>query len=162
MRTDYIYAILIFIPLTVLQLTIIPLISFNQIAPDLILIVLVYYTLKLGQIHGTILGFIMGLIFDMVSGGVIGSAMFAKTMSGFLTGYFYNENKMEFNLNSFMLLLIIFGVGSIDSVIYTFFSTTEINTSLFMLIFMQGLLPGLYSAVVSLPLIIFYPRKLFS
>lgn len=88
--------------------------------------------------------------------------MFAKTLSGFLTGYFYNENKMEFNLNSFMLLLIIFGVGSIDSVIYTFFSTTETNTSLFMLIFVQGLLPGLYSAVVSLPLIIFYPRKLFS
>lgn len=162
MRTDYIYAILIFIPLTVLQLTIIPLISFNQIAPDLILIVLVYYTLKLGQIHGTILGFIMGLLFDLVSGGVLGSAMFAKTLSGFLTGYFYNENKMEFNLNSFMLLLIIFGVGSIDSVIYTFFSTTETNTSLFMLIFVQGLLPGLYSAVVSLPLIIFYPRKLFS
>lgn len=162
MRTDYILAILIFIPLAILQLTVIPLISINQIAPDLILILLVYYTLKMGQMHGTILGFILGFIFDMISGGVVGSAMFAKTLSGFLTGYFYNESKVEFNLNSFMFLLIILVVGTADAVVYSFFSTTELNTSLLMLIFVQGLLPGLYSAVITLPLIIFYPRKIFA
>lgn len=63
MRADYFIAILLLIPLTILQLTVIPLFSYNQIAPDLVLILLVYYTLKMGQLHGTILGFIFGLFF---------------------------------------------------------------------------------------------------
>ncbi|MGE5403095.1 MAG: rod shape-determining protein MreD [Ignavibacteriales bacterium] len=162
MRSDYIIAVLLFIPLAVIQLTIIPLFSYNQIAPDLILILLVYFTLRMGQLHGTILGFAFGLMFDLVSGSILGSAAFAKTLSGFLTGYFYNENKIENNLHSFMFLFIVLVIGTVDSVVYSFFSTTETGTGLMTLVIIQGLFPAIYSSVVSLPMVIFYSRKMFA
>lgn len=158
----YVNAILIFLPLAVLQVTIIPFISYRQITPDLILIPLVFYTLRTGQLQGTILGFVYGLLFDIISGGVIGSAMFAKTVSGFITGYFYNENKIEYNITTFVFMYIILLAGSIDSILYSFFSTTEINKSLFILFFEEGLFPGLFTAVLALPIVIFYPKRLFT
>ncbi len=65
----------------VLQLTLIPLISFDFILPDILLIVLVYFTLLKGQLFGTVYGFILGFLFDIFSGGLIGSAMFSKTLA---------------------------------------------------------------------------------
>jgi rod shape-determining protein MreD len=162
MYSLYFKAIILFIPLAVLQLTIIPFLSYHQISPDLILILLVYFTLMMGQLNGTILGFIFGFLFDIFSGGIIGSAMFSKTLSGFIAGYFYNENKMEVNLKSYMLLFIIFITGTIDTIVYTFFSTADIQINLLIIFFEQGILPGLYSALIASPLIIFYPRKILT
>lgn len=162
MRSDYINAIVLFVPLAIIQFTIIPFISFNQIAPDLVLILLVFYTLRLGQLQGVILGALYGLLFDLISGGILGSAMFSKTLAGFITGYFYNENKIDYNLTSFMFLVIVLIIGTVDSVAYSFFSTAEINTNLISLFFEQGLLPGLYSAMLALPMIIFTPKKIFT
>ncbi|MEI7811909.1 MAG: rod shape-determining protein MreD [Ignavibacteria bacterium] len=163
MRSDYIIAVLLFIPLAIVQLTLVPWLSYNQIAPDLILILLVIYTLRMGQLSGTLLGFVFGLLFDLFSGGIIGSAMFTKTLSGFLTGYFYNENKTEQNLHSGSLIFIIIVIGTADSIIYSLFGNSVANTnSLLTLIFMQGLLPGIYSSVLSLLMVVFYTRKLFT
>lgn len=163
MRSDYIFAVLLFIPLAVIQLTLVPWLSYNQVGPDLILILLVFYTLRVGQLGGTILGFIFGLAFDLISGTILGSAMFTKTLSGFLTGYFYNENKVEQNIHSLSLLLIVFLIGTVDSIIYSFFGNSNTgSTSILIMFFMQGLLPGLYSSVLALPLVVFYTKKMFA
>lgn len=163
MRSDYIFAVLLFIPLAVIQLTLVPWLSYNQVGPDLILILLVFYTLRVGQLGGTILGFIFGLAFDLISGTILGSAMFTKTLSGFLTGYFYNENKVEQNIHSLSLLLIVFLIGTVDSIIYSFFGSSNTgSTSILIMFFMQGLLPGLYSSVLALPLVVFYTKKMFA
>ena len=145
--------ILLFIPVAVLQLTIIPFLSFDYIVPDLVLILVVYFTLQNGQLYGTLLGFVIGLLMDLVSGGIIGSWMFSKTLSGFLAGYFYNENKVAFNTGSFLLVFVVFLCGTVDSIVHSFFSSTESNTSLIFLIFEQGLLPGIYTGILSVVLI---------
>jgi rod shape-determining protein MreD len=61
MRVLYIIAIILFFPLLLLQSTLVPLISIVGVIPDLILILLVYFTLRMGQIHGTVLGFTYGI-----------------------------------------------------------------------------------------------------
>lgn len=162
MRSNYLLVVLLFFPLAVLQLTIIPYLSFRQITPDLIIILLVYFTLQTGQLHGTILGFVFGLLFDLISGGILGSAMFAKTASGFICGYFFNENKIDQNIRTFAFLAIVFIVATFDSVIYSFFSTTDISTNLLIIFFDHGLLPGIYTAVVALPIVVFQPRRLLA
>jgi rod shape-determining protein MreD len=58
----------------------------------------IYYAVKKGQKFGMLLGFIFGILFDVFSGGLIGPAMFSKTVAGLLQGYFYNENKIELTL----------------------------------------------------------------
>ena len=102
MKIDYLVAILLFFPLLIIQTTIVPLIAINGVIPDLIIILLAFYALKMGQLHGTILGFIYGLLFDLITGGLLGSSMLSKTVTGFVIGYFYNENKKDIYLKSFI------------------------------------------------------------
>lgn len=157
MYLKYFIPILIFIPLAVLQLTVIPLISIDFIAPDLILILIVFFTLRNGQIYGTILGFILGMLFDLASGGLIGAAMFSKTLAGFIAGYFFSEKRIETNLDSTMFIVIIFICAFVDSLFYSLLSATGASFTILSLFFEHGILPAFYTAVVSLPVIIFKP-----
>jgi len=161
MKSIYIKTFLVFVLLAIIQITLVPFLSYKQIAPDLILILVVFFTLNTGQLKGTIMGFTVGLLFDILSGGIIGSAAFSKTLCGFLTGYFYNENKMDLNLKSFMFLAIVLIIGTVDSIVYSFFSTPDFEYNLIILFFQQGLLPALYSAVVALPVVVFSSKKIF-
>jgi hypothetical protein len=88
--------------------------------------------------------------------------MLAKTLAGFIAGYFSNENKIDtyFKAHNFALIVLLCSV--INSVINAFFSSIELNTNLLSLIFQLGLLPGLYTAVFSLIIVIFKPHRSFS
>lgn len=152
-QIKYIKPFLFFIPALILQLTVVPLISIESVAPDLITIVLVYAVLLNGQFYGTAAGFVFGFIFDLVSGGVLGSAMFSKTLAGFITGYFYNENKIEYYTKTYWFSVIILIIAMVDSIIYTALSSSA-QKSFLMMLFWGGILPGIYSAVVSFPFVI--------
>jgi rod shape-determining protein MreD len=155
----YIIPILIFIPIAVIQLTLVPLISINSIAPDLVVILLVFITLKNGQLYGTIMGFVFGLLFDLMSGGLLGSAMFAKTLAGFIAGYFYNESKIIENTNTVKIVFIVLIIAIIDSSIYSLLALPKTIVSINSIIFEQGLLPALYSSMLSLTIVLFSPFK---
>ncbi|NWF88932.1 MAG: rod shape-determining protein MreD [Ignavibacteriaceae bacterium] len=159
MRVLYILAIIIFFPLLVVQSTVIPLIAIKGVIPDLMLILLVYFTLRSGQIHGTILGFIYGFLLDIITGNIFGSAMIAKTISGFVAGYFYNDNKKDIYFKSIVFSLIVLLSATIDSFIFSFFSSVELEKSIILRFFEQGMFPGIYTAVVSLILVMFHPRR---
>lgn len=158
-RSLYIIAIILFFPVLAVQSIIIPLISIIGIVPDLVLILLVYFTLRMGQIHGTILGFVYGLLLDLITGSIFGSAMIAKTLSGFVAGYFYNENKLDIYFKSAVFSLIVLLTASIDSFIFSFFSSVELEKSIALRFFEQGLFPGIYTAVMSLIIVMFHPRR---
>ena len=158
-RALNIFAIILFFPLLLLQSTLVPLISIVGVIPDLILILLVYFTLRMGQIHGTVLGFIYGFLLDMITGNILGSAMIAKTLSGFVTGYFYNENKLDIYFKSVVFSLIVLLSATIDSFIFSFFSSVELEKSILLRFFEQGMFPGIYTAVISLILVMFHPRR---
>lgn len=162
MRTYYLISILLFFPVLVIQTTVIPLISVNGIVPDLILILLVFYSLKYGQIYGTILGFVYGFLFDLITGSLLGSAMLSKTIAGFVAGYFSNENKREVYLKSYIFSLIVLLCTLIDTIVYSFFSTIDLSKSILVLFFEQAMMPALYTAVISIIVSIFYPRRSLS
>lgn len=134
-------------------------IAIDAIAPDIIMILLVYYALKYGQLYGTFLGSIFGLLFDIISGGILGSAMFAKTISGFIAGYFYNENKIETNISTMFFVFIVFITSTINSFFYLLLSSSEIKLTAAHLILEQGVLPGIYTAVISIPVVIFNQKQ---
>ena len=155
----YLKPVLFFIPLAILQLVVIPLISIYNITPNLILILIVYYALREGQIFGTILGFILGFLLDLISGGLIGAFMFSFTISAFIAGYFYSENKMDINLASYFFLLIVFISACINSFLYARISNSASNVSLLLLMIEEGLLPGLYTTLFGLPIVVFNSKK---
>lgn len=158
MLKNFLTPILYFIPIAILQLTFVPMIAIGNITPNIVFVLISYYTLKNGQMYGTLLGFILGFFLDLISGGLIGAFMFSFTLAAFIAGYFYNENKIEFTTASLFFLIIISICGSINSFIFALISNSNPDVKLFLLIFEEGLFPGLYTAFFGLPMIIFSPR----
>lgn len=158
MKWDFILPLPIFLLVLLIQITMVPLISIAGIVPDLILILLVYYSITKGQLYGTILGTSFGILVDLITGGLLGSAMLSKTVVGFIAGYFSSETKREINITTYYFSLIVFICAMVDSVIFSFFSTFDLRSNIFSLIFEQALLPALYTGVVSI-LLIFSPFK---
>jgi rod shape-determining protein MreD len=159
MKYQLIFPILLFIPLLIIQTTVIPLFAVYNAVPDLILILLVFYSISYGQIFGTFLGFGYGFLFDLITGSLLGSAMLSKTMTGFIAGYFSNENKRDLYLRSYIFSFIVFLCAVVDSIVYSFFSSAELQRNFLLLFFEQGLLPGLYTSVISIIVFIFLPAR---
>lgn len=160
MNYKSIYLYLLFIPILLLQLTIIPYISFSDISPDFCLILLIYIALSKGQIKGTIVGFFLGLSIDLITGGMVGAAAFSKTTAGFIAGYFYNENKIDINTNTLLFGLIILISAFIDNTIFSFFHTAiETEIPIYTVLLYNGFLPALYTSVVSLVIMIFFSKR---
>jgi rod shape-determining protein MreD len=141
------------------QTTIIPLLSIDTVFPDLLIILLVYYSITQGQIYGSILGFIYGFLFDIITGSLLGSTMIAKTMAGFTAGYFSSENKQDQYLISYNFALIVLLSSLIDSTINAFFSSINFTSNIFLLFFQYALLPAIYTSAIALMGMIFYPKK---
>ncbi len=162
MKPQYIISILLFFPLLLIQTTIIPLLAIDTVLPDLIIILLVYYSVTQGQIYGTVLGFIYGFLFDIITGSLIGSTMIAKTMAGFTAGYFSSENKRDQYLVAYNFALIVLLSSLIDSTVNAFFTSMNFTSNILLIFFQFALLPAIYTAAIALMGMIFYPkRKIF-
>jgi rod shape-determining protein MreD len=148
----YAQPVIIFVPLLILQLTMIPLFSIEGVVPDLTTILLVLIAVRRGQIQGTIYGFIFGLFYDIFTGGLIGSAMFSKTLAGFTAGYFFSESVEDSSALGFKFISVLFLCASLDSYFYSLLGTTELSAGIQYFLFDYLIFPGLYTALVSLPL----------
>jgi len=158
-KTPYILSIVLFFPLLLIQTTITPLIAISDVLPDVIIILLVYYSISEGQIYGTVLGFIYGFLIDIITGTTLGSSMIAKTVAGFTAGYFSSENKREQNLIFYNFAMIVLLSALIDSVINAFFSSVNFTSSLFLIFFQYSLLPSIYTAFTSLVFMVFFRKR---
>jgi rod shape-determining protein MreD len=143
----------------VLQVTIVPMIAIGSVIPNLVIILVVSQTLRHGQLIGTIFGAFSGLVFDLISGGALGTAMFATTISAFIAGYFYNDNKIEYNTETMFFLLIVFISASIKSFFYLLFTASEIKLTASHLILEQAILPGVFTALIALPLLLYNQKE---
>lgn len=160
MKIAYLFRyFLVLLILVILQLTVVPLIAIGSVIPDLVIILVIVFTLRYGQFYGTIFGAFSGLLLDLASGGILGSAMFSKTISAFTAGYFYNENKIDYNTSSMFLLLIVFLCSTINSFFFLVITSSEIKLTLSHLILEQGILPGIYTTLFSLIVVIYYQRN---
>ncbi len=108
---------------------------------------------------GTVSGFVIGFFFDIFTGGMLGAAMFSKTLAGFTAGYFFNENKVQYNLNSYLFVLIVLFCGALDSMFYQILISKNIEINFPVLFFKQSILPAAYTSIISLIWIIFKPKR---
>lgn len=156
---NYLKPFLYFIPLLVLQLVAVPLISIFSITPNLIIILVVYYTLLGGQIYGMILGFFFGFFFDLFSGGVLGASMLGMTVAAFVTGYFYNENRIDTNTSTYFFLVILFIASFIESIIYSTVGNFNPEAGLGTIIFDSSSLPAAYTILFGIGVVVFNSRS---
>jgi rod shape-determining protein MreD len=128
------------------------LIAVGGVAPDLPLVAVVYIALRYGQIPGTLAGFGTGLALDLLSAGdgVMGLSALAKTVAGFLAGYFYSETKAQQLLGGYEFIILVGSAAVVHNVLYfiVLLQGTDIGWSLAILRY--GIPSALYTAAVAL------------
>jgi rod shape-determining protein MreD len=122
----YVRSGLAILALLLLQTTFVPFLSISGFLPDLLLIWVVYIAVTRGQLEATVTGFAVGLLQDVIAIQFFGLTALAKTLAGFVGGYFFNENITEQTLGSYRFLLII-----VLSSLFTMFFTMECSCRVF-------------------------------
>lgn len=145
--------------LILLQVLTVPFISIENIVPFLPILPLVYFTLLNGQIFGTVSGAIIGLLFDIVSGGLLGGGVLALSTAGFITGYFYGENKFDINTRLFWFIVYLFTATFIFSFLYASLSPNNPNLTFLSLIIFEGLLPAVYTSIIGTLFYLFISKR---
>lgn len=161
MKIKYFIPLFVFFPVALIQLTVVPLISIEEIVPDLLLIAVVYFSILYGQSFGTITGASYGLLYDLISGNLIGSNMLSKTIAGFVAGYFSSETRRENYLYTYSFTIVVFITGLIDTIIFSFFSVIDFNTNMLVALFNYALLPSIYTSLISILVVIVPYRRTF-
>jgi rod shape-determining protein MreD len=111
-------------------------------------LVVIYFAVEKGEIYGACLGAFCGLIQDSFSISVFGVAGIAKTIVGFLAGYFAGKINVTPIRRSFFFILILNCVELlIWAGLYSFIFSIRVNTG-GGLLFSQPLLTAFLGAVV--------------
>ena len=161
MMLEYLKYAAILIVLIIIQKTLIWLIAVTsyEITPDIVLIGLVYISIRTGKISGTICGFAAGLIMDVLSFSFLGLMALSKCVAGFAAGYFKRENKVERYLKSYIFTLIVFLCSLINNIIYftIYFQGTTLT---FPDIIIRYVVPtAVYTAFVSILPVVLLRKK---
>ena len=151
--------VLISLVLLTFQTTIITFTSIGNIIPDVLLIWIVYVAVTEGQIRSTVVGFSIGLAMDLVSGQFLGLSALAKTIAGFLSGYFYHENKVDVTLGGYQFLVIVAIASFVHNVVYFVIFTQGSAVSTATAVFEFGLFSTIYTTVVALVPMFIFSRK---
>ena len=152
--------ILISLALIVLQTTIVRMLSLEGIQPDILIIWIVYVALTEGQMHATVWGFCVGLFMDLLSGNFLGLSAMTKTLSGFLGGYFYNENKTRLTLGTYRFLLVILFVSFLHNILYFLIYTQGSDMHFWSVVVRFGITTTLYTATLCVIPMFAFSRKL--
>lgn len=154
----------ILLGLIIIQKTVVNYIDVTEfkITPDLVLIGLVYIGIKKGKITGSISGFLSGLILDIFSFSFIGLMALAKTATGFSSGFFYNDQKTERYLNSYIFIVIVSICSMVNNTVYFVFYFQGTNL-VFLDILIRYIVPTtVYTAIFSIFPVIFARRRRFA
>jgi len=142
-----------------IQITLVNLITILGLKPDLILVVVVIFSLLKGEKEGTISGFASGLLQDIFSTGLLGINALAKTVIGFICGILKEK---IFHEHILFLIPVITFIASLIQNILIFFLLRAFGTeySLAWSLKQVALPEALYSSLLS-PIIFLVINKLF-
>ncbi|MEX0602244.1 MAG: rod shape-determining protein MreD [Bacteroidota bacterium] len=151
---------LIVLGLLLLQTTFVPLLGIRGSVPDLLVIWVVSNALRRGQVEGMTGGFLVGLLQDLTATQFLGLAALGKTVAGFATGYFYNENKTDLLLGTYRFMVIV-GIGSLaHNLLYYSIFLQGIEGPIAGMVVQESAATALYTVALSaLPMFAFSKRQ---
>lgn len=150
--------------LVVLDSTLMKFLAIANIVPDILVIWIVYIAVREGQMAGTTAGFFIGLAAAMTgtSEGMFGLAPLAKTIAGFIAGYFYNENKMYNTLGGYQFIVIVGFSSLVHNILYFIIFLQGSGLSWTQSVLSYGVPSTAYTTVVALLPMFAFARKSMS
>lgn len=128
-------------------------IFFTGIKPDIVLIIVCYFSLKYGRTKGICYGAFAGLLIDTVNGFILGPHMLSKSLAGFFIKT-VRENLFQWNIYINTVAMVLFSFINILTVFLCldFFSKVSLANRTIG----TSALEMLYTAVFSLVLYPFF------
>jgi rod shape-determining protein MreD len=155
----YVRYVLLFLAAIIVQKTFIILITISDAVPDLVVIALVYLALREGQVSATVAGFACGLFLDLLAGDFLGIAAFSNTIVGFVTGYFYNQNRTTLVSRGYAFPFIVLLGAIVHNLVYFVIYTQGSDIKLLDVLVKYGFGASLYTAVISVILTLIATRR---
>lgn len=125
----------------------IDIISIKGITPDLILIFLIFISLRASQITATLTGFCGGVFQDLFTFGVLGLSSLIKSLLCFIAFYFQRLRNMQ---AIYYLAIIFFVTTLIHDQVYQFILLLGTNQKLFSSFLYHSIPKALYTMIVAL------------
>ncbi|MEW6088042.1 MAG: rod shape-determining protein MreD [bacterium] len=150
---------LIVILSVILKVTLFRLIEFGSYKPDILLIIIVFFSIYEGSWTGAVLGFIGGLTEDILGSGFLGMFAVNKTLIGFALGI---AGKHVYKINIYPYVLAVLAASFFqECFIFFWLNIFQPYTSFFMSSLKHIILPlTVYNTLLS-PLVVFGLRKIF-
>lgn len=145
--------------LSVIHVVFLRFVAVSSVTPDLLLILTVWIALVEGQFTGMLAGFLCGLLFDVVSADVLGSNALAKTVAGFIAGYFWRDGFAMTTIGSYRFLLIVALAGGLHNLLYYFFYVRPMQISFGMFFLKYGVATTLYTTVAAVFPMLYVNRR---
>lgn len=143
-----VWGIIILVSLVV-QSTIMPMLSFNGIKPDLLLIIVVSASLLLGKEQGVSVGFFSGLLQDLAGGNVFG----LNTLSKLITGYVFGMAERKVFKEHILLPVLAMSIATFFNSVISFIIVGLLGYKVQLIsAIMNNVLPlMLYNVIVAIP-----------
>jgi rod shape-determining protein MreD len=148
----------------ILQTTVGQFLAIGGVQPDIALVWVVLISLRYGQVAGTAAGFLTGVLIDILGGtdSMVGLSALAKTMAGFLAGYFSNENKTVQTLGSYRFLLILALSSTVHQILYFTIFLQGSGIGVWHAIFFYGLPAACYAVAAGVVPMFIASRRISS
>ncbi len=122
-------------------------ISIKGITPDIVLVFLIFLSLREQQSTATISGFVVGLFRDLFSSGVLGLSSLANSIACFLTSFF---QRTKGTVAISQLAIIVFIVSLIHDRIFQFIFLLGTNQQFFRSFLFYSVPKALYTMTIAL------------
>jgi len=152
----YIFYVVLCIVALILQITLLRFLAIQNITPDLLLIIIIFLSIREGQVTGILFGFFAGLLDDLTAAGLIGLSALSKALAGYIAGLFFGiKSGLEIRILGLIVLFSTLSHELIMSIVISFdpergFWTTLIN---------YGIPRLLYSGLLGFIIFICIPKK---
>lgn len=145
--------------ISVIHGTVLKYVAVGYVTPDLLLIFVVWVAVSEGQFVGTVAGFLSGLLFDVVSKDVLGTNALAKTVAGFIAGYFFKEGFNAQIIGSYRFILIVAVAAFVHNLLYFFFYVQPMEVTFISFFTVYGVATTLYTTVVAVFPMLYVNRR---
>ncbi|MFN3780616.1 MAG: rod shape-determining protein MreD [Candidatus Kapaibacteriota bacterium] len=155
----FIYYSIATLLICVLQLSFSFLISIKGIIPDLLILLIIWITLRNGKIAGLITAFCIGLLYDYLSLNIFGVNALTKTLVAYVTGFFYKENEFVNVVKSNKIFVIVLISTLIHNIVYYLLMINLTESNLWNIYFKFVFGSTIYTFFFSLPSFFFRIKK---
>lgn len=147
---QYVRFSIILLLLIIAQLIFVRYLEVFHFTPDIVLIGLFVVAVRLGQIPATVFGFASGLVIDLFVGEIIGISALANTISAFVAGYYFDEEKIKVTIRSPRFVSITIACTFVHNVISILAYLRAVDLDFLTLFLTHGIGSTVYTSLFSI------------